>query len=277
MSDQTEQKVRMKLVPEDDFMHPLETAENFNESMYFNLFDRENQIGGWFRLANRPNEGRGEMSCCVYLPDGRIGFMFRRPERHDNDAFDGGGMTFTVEQPHQRLALRYRGKLCVLSDPQEMMDPASAFKNNPVVPAEIDLAFDGVSPMFGGEPVNEDGSPLKQDAAASFARSSPRFEQWVLQLPGVGRAVADYRSGLGMPKRAKVTAIAMMAIAISISVGLVLDNATLRISIVIAGLIGVWYIVRRVPTAPPSIPAACSAISSATVPLQQRLRCSTPR
>ena len=91
-------------------------------------------------------------------------------------------------------------------------------------------------------------------AAACFARCSPRFEQWVLQLPGVGRAVADYRAGLGMPKRAKVTAITMMVIAISISVGLVLDNTALRISIVAAGLIGVWYIVWRVPTAPDSTP-----------------------
>ena len=93
-------------------------------------------------------------------------------------------------------------------------------------------------------------------AAACFARCSPRFEQWVLQLPGVGRAVADYRAGIGMPKRAKVTAISMMAIAISISVGLLLDNTALRVSIVVAGLIGVWYIVRRVPTAPPSTPDA---------------------
>ena len=93
-------------------------------------------------------------------------------------------------------------------------------------------------------------------AAACFARCSPRFEQWVLQLPGVGRAVADYRAGIGMPKRAKVTAIVMMAVAISISVGLLLDNTAVRISIVVAGLIGVWYIVWRVPTAPPSPPDA---------------------
>lgn len=151
-------------------MHPLEEAENFNESMYFNVFDAKQKIGGWFRLANRPNEGRGEMSCCVYLPDGRIGFMFARPKRTDNDAFDGGGMRFEVVAPHKHLRLTYRGKLCVLSNPQEMADPAAAFKNNPILPAEIDLDFEGVSPMFGGEPVNEDGSSIEQDAGASFAR-----------------------------------------------------------------------------------------------------------
>jgi uncharacterized membrane protein YbaN (DUF454 family) len=87
-------------------------------------------------------------------------------------------------------------------------------------------------------------------AAACFARCSPRFEQWVLDLPGVGRAVADYRAGLGMPMRAKVIAISMMTVAIAISAGLVVDQAAVRVTIVAAGIVGVWYITQRVPTAP---------------------------
>jgi hypothetical protein len=162
--------ITMKQVPEDDYMHPLEAAVNFNESMYFNVFDRANGLGGWFRLANRPNEGRGEMTCCVYLPDGRIGFMFARPERRDNEALDGAGMKFTVVEPHKRLDVSYRGKLCVLADPQDMMDPARAFRDNPTVAAEVALRFEGVSPVFGGEPVNADGSPIEQKAEESFAR-----------------------------------------------------------------------------------------------------------
>jgi len=161
---------KLRLEPEDDYLHPLEEAENFNESMYFNVFDRNRKIGGWFRIANRPNEGKGEMTCCIYLPDGRIGFMFARPERHDNDALDGGGMRVDVVEPLQRLDVTYSGKLCVLDNPQEMAEPAKAFKNNPIVRADIKLAFDGLSPMFGGEPVNEDGSRIEQDAGNSFAR-----------------------------------------------------------------------------------------------------------
>src|SRR5690606_9980537 len=162
--------VVLRLVPEDDYMHPLESAPNFNESMYFNVFDRANRLGGWFRIANRPNEGRGEMSCCVYLPDGRIGFMFARPERRDNDALDGGGMRVTVLEPHKRLHLGYAGKLCVMTNPQDMADPGRAFKTNPIVEAEIELDFQGVSPMFGGEPVYADGRPIEQNAEESFAR-----------------------------------------------------------------------------------------------------------
>ncbi len=95
-------------------------------------------------------------------------------------------------------------------------------------------------------------------AAACFAKSSPRFEQWVLDLPGVGKSVADYRSGLGMPKRAKVVAISMMTVAIAISAGLLVDNTAVRSTIVAAGFVGVWYIVRRVPTAP-AVPAPAEA------------------
>lgn len=89
-------------------------------------------------------------------------------------------------------------------------------------------------------------------AAACFARSSPRFERWVLNLPGVGPAVADYRSGLGMPRRAKKAAVSMMAIAIAVSVVLFVDHMALRLGIVALGAVGAWFIIWRVPTAPPA-------------------------
>ena len=65
----------IRLEPEDEYMHPIEAASNFNESMYINLFDHDQACGGWFRVGNRPNEGHAEMSFCFYLPDGRVAFM----------------------------------------------------------------------------------------------------------------------------------------------------------------------------------------------------------
>jgi hypothetical protein len=167
--------IRIRLEPEDEYMHALEEAANFNESMYFNVFDRANRVGGWFRLGNRPNEGKGEMSCCIYLPDGRVGFMFARPECRANEAFDAAGMKFEVLEPFKRLRVSYRGKLCLMANPQDMADPGSAFRNNPVLPAEIDIDYEGVSPMFGGEPVREDGSKIEQKAEEAFARG--HYEQ----------------------------------------------------------------------------------------------------
>ena len=65
-------------------------------------------------------------------------------------------------------------------------------------------------------------------AAAAFSRSSERMERWVLGLPGVGKLVADYRDGLGMPWRAKVIAGTMITVAVGISSGLFLDSWTWR-------------------------------------------------
>ena len=56
-------------------------------------------MGGWFRLGNRVNENYAEMTCCIYLPDGRVGFMYQKPEIQTNDVFDAGGMRFEVVEP----------------------------------------------------------------------------------------------------------------------------------------------------------------------------------
>ena len=84
-------------------------------------------------------------------------------------------------------------------------------------------------------------------AAWCFARSSPRFEAWVLGLPTIGPMVRDHRDGLGMPRKAKVVAISMMLTACSIS-ALVLGHPVLAAVILGAGAIGTWYISTRVPT-----------------------------
>jgi hypothetical protein len=68
------------LTPEDDHVHPIGPEPNFNESMYFHFHDPAHQIGGFLRLANRPNEGRGERTVCLYMPDGTVAFGFDRPK-----------------------------------------------------------------------------------------------------------------------------------------------------------------------------------------------------
>jgi uncharacterized membrane protein YbaN (DUF454 family) len=85
-------------------------------------------------------------------------------------------------------------------------------------------------------------------AAACFARSSPRFEQWVLDLPHVGRAVRDYRAGLGMSRRAKAFAIGTMLVFGTLSIVLTRDRIVIAAAIAALLAIGALYIVFRVPT-----------------------------
>ena len=57
------------------------------------------------------------MSICLYLPDGRIAFMFKRPECTHNDAFDNGGMRFEVLSPSSGYASATKGPSVSLKTP----------------------------------------------------------------------------------------------------------------------------------------------------------------
>lgn len=85
-------------------------------------------------------------------------------------------------------------------------------------------------------------------AAWCFSRSSKRLERWVLNLPGIGPMVSDFRAGLGMPRRAKIIAIGCIVLAVGLSAGLVISNLVVRLIVLAVGLVGVWYIGIRVPT-----------------------------
>lgn len=161
---------KLHLDPQDEYTHAPEAAGNYNESMYFNAFDTARGIGAWMRLGNRPNEGHAEMSCCVYLPDGRAGFMYGRPTIAHNEAMDAGGLRFEVLEPFKRLRVSYEGELLIMDDPHAMADPGRAFKRYPKRPATIALDYEGISPMHGGEIVALDGSRLEVDPEHSVYR-----------------------------------------------------------------------------------------------------------
>jgi hypothetical protein len=115
----------MAVKPQDDYMHENSGESNFNESMYFNFYDRRAKLGGFARIGNRANEGYAEVTLAVYLPDGTALFNYMRPAIADNSAFNAGGMHFE--------------------------DPRSAFTSNPHKPVQLALDYSGLSPMYGGE------------------------------------------------------------------------------------------------------------------------------
>ena len=164
--------MRLRLEPHDEYLHELGPEPNFNESMYFNVYDPAAETGAFVRLGNRANEGRGEMTVCLYLPDGRVGFMFQRPEVRTNDAFDAAGLRFAVVEPFEHLTVDYDGTVVLLDDPMAMADPRRAFTEHPHVPCSIHLDYRRVSDMFGGEP-EETHEPTGEE----FARG--HYEQLV--------------------------------------------------------------------------------------------------
>lgn len=89
-------------------------------------------------------------------------------------------------------------------------------------------------------------------AASAFSKSSPRLEAWVLGLPHVGPLVNDYRAGLGMPRRAKISAAVMIVVFVGLSAWVV-DPLWLSAVILAAGMIGLWVVLFRVPTKDPNL------------------------
>ncbi|MEX2236106.1 MAG: hypothetical protein WEB00_01030 [Dehalococcoidia bacterium] len=178
--------------PEDEYTHPLGPEDNFNESMYFNFFDRERETGGFIRLGNRANEGYAEMTICLYLPDGSVLFNFKRPNIEDNEAFSAGGATFEVIEPVERLRTTYEGSVVHLTDPLEMADPKVAFSDkNPKKRIRLDLVHEAAGPLYGHVSEKETENPEQEFAKAHYeqhmhATGTLEIDGEVLTIDGFG-------------------------------------------------------------------------------------------
>jgi hypothetical protein len=151
-------KIVGNVKPEDDYTHPLGPESNFNESVYFNFFDRRQRRGGFVRIGNRANEGYAEMTVIVYEPDGSALFNYKRPPITSNDGWNAGGLSVEILEPGVKQRTRYAGSVVSLTEPRAMADPARAFKENPHRRLELDLVHEGVGPIYGHVGQSGDGN-----------------------------------------------------------------------------------------------------------------------
>lgn len=89
------------------------------------------------------------------------------------------------------------------------------------------------------------GTPLLLVAAWLFSMSSRRLYDWTTTNRWFGQAVADYRAGLGIPKKVKAVAVTMVVVVISISVFVVLDDWRVQLLVAGLGLYGIYFILTR--------------------------------
>ena len=71
------------------------------------------------------------MTVCLYLPDGRVGFMFKRPHIDGHDAHDAGGLRFEVVEPYVEHRVTYDGEVCVLAAAARHGRPAVGVRRQP--------------------------------------------------------------------------------------------------------------------------------------------------
>ena len=88
--------------------------------------------------------------------------------------------------------------------------------------------------------------PLLLLAAACFARSSERCYRWLLDHPYLGPMVESYLDGRGIPRRAKLTALALIWLTIPVSALFFTTRLWLRLLLIAIGL-GISVYLLRLP------------------------------
>jgi hypothetical protein len=73
-------------------------------------------------------------------------------------------------KPFEELKIDFSGKVVVLAEPEQMVDPKTAFKNNPYSECEAHITFTGQgrSSMFGGEPDTPHEAPGEEFAKGHY-------------------------------------------------------------------------------------------------------------
>ena len=87
-------------------------------------------------------------------------------------------------------------------------------------------------------------TPFLLLAAACFVRTSPKFYQWLVGHPKLGKYIVYYLAGKGIPLKAKVYTIALMMITMSTTAYFVPVTAV-RVLLPLVGVLVALYIVRQ--------------------------------
>lgn len=96
-------------------------------------------------------------------------------------------------------------------------------------------------------------TPFVLLTAACWGRSSPRFHAWLLRNPLVGPTIADWQTYGAISLRAKVLAIATLAVTLGLSIAFVVPLVHAQVALGLLGLAVALYLA-RLPTRPRARP-----------------------
>jgi uncharacterized membrane protein YbaN (DUF454 family) len=87
-------------------------------------------------------------------------------------------------------------------------------------------------------------TPFLLLAAACYGASSETAYRRLLSTPLLGRHIADYRAGRGVPLRAKILAMAMLWISLGYAVAYTAAPAFGKLALLLIGAGVSWYLLR---------------------------------
>ncbi len=82
-------------------------------------------------------------------------------------------------------------------------------------------------------------------AAFFFSKSSQRFDDWLVNNRLFGGVVRDWRAGRGFTVRAKVVAVAAIALTFFITITFFTDTSAVRIALVLLAVAVAAFVVTR--------------------------------
>lgn len=88
-------------------------------------------------------------------------------------------------------------------------------------------------------------TPFLLLAAACFMRTSPRFYDWLVEHPKLGKYVVYYLDGKGIPKKAKVYTLVVLWSTMLLTAFVLLDSNIVRVILPSIGLLVSIYILRQ--------------------------------
>jgi hypothetical protein len=93
-----------------DVIHEFGSQEEWNESFYFNFYDRGQDICGFMRIGLKPNKKQKDVFCFLMLPDGSVMGMKDSVAMEDNE-LTAGGLKLVKVEDERTWHLEFSGEL----------------------------------------------------------------------------------------------------------------------------------------------------------------------
>ncbi len=154
-----------------DVLHPVGTDKEWNESLYFNLYDQQNDLCMFMRIGLKPNIDERSAFCFIMMPDGSL-VGLKDQEPLGAGTLDVRSLRFEKLEAEKRWKLNYSGHMARMAGP-----------NPEPLAVSFDLEFESLNRMFDyRECVDAESERLYQNVA------SEHLEQF-------GRATGSLRVG----------------------------------------------------------------------------------
>jgi hypothetical protein len=138
------------LDPQVEYIHPPDTEDPlYNDSWYFNFFDKEQKIGGFTRIGRLANQQKTNGILFLFYGEKEVLMLFNEDSLPGgSEDIKSGPMHYEIIEPLKRLRIVGSGKFLRVENPRDLMDRnalLSKVTDKDFVDVNVDVVFDGLS------------------------------------------------------------------------------------------------------------------------------------